>query len=134
MDYAALKTEITTDPDGYGYSGKSDREVANLMNEVREAIGINRRIISTHEVWGATVIGELKALSSGDQQIYFALLGMGTIDVEDANTRTAFADLFGAGTSTRTNLIALQTRDGSRAEQLGFGNVTHGDVARAKLL
>jgi len=42
--------------------------------------------------------------------------------------------IFPAGSQTRTNLIALLKRDGSRADELGLGHVTPSHVADARRL
>jgi hypothetical protein len=49
------------------------------------------------------------------------------ITITNANVRTILASIFGAGSATRTALLALQTRKGSRAEQLFGSGVTVSD-------
>lgn len=59
---------------------------------------------------------------------------MPLINVKSANVRAAVLSIFAAGTASRAALAALQTRKGSRAEQL-FGSgtrITAEDLAKAR--
>lgn len=41
--YAKIKEEITTDPQGVGYAGKSDDEIMTLLNEpIRKQISVEK--------------------------------------------------------------------------------------------
>ncbi len=135
MDYAALKAEITTDPTGLGYAGKADAACADLINLVRATIQIDRTSIPAAEVIEATVPSEWAALTTQEKDRYALLIGAGSINPKGPNTRAVFQAMFGPPTTTRGNLIALQSRDGSRAEQLfGIGMVVnHLDIAAARL-
>lgn len=122
-DIAALTSELTVDPNALGY-GADPAVNAGLINAADSAVQISRGIIEAHEVIAATDFSELGGSSPSDQErqrLYLALTGAGQVNVADPNTVSAFAQLFGAGTVTRPALQALQTRDGSRAEQL-FGD------------
>ncbi len=121
-DLAALTTELTTDPNGVGY-GADPAVNATLINAASVAVQISRGLIPSHEVVSATVFSELAGAQNPDrsrQNLYIALTGAGEVDTDDQNTLDAFMEIFGPGTVTRTNLSALRTRDGSRAEEL-FG-------------
>lgn len=128
INYPALKTEVQSDPNGYGYAAPLATgtywQVADLLNTVRATIHVDRDLVAAHEVYEAIVPAEWSALTADEKQRVSTLLGMGEINAKGTNTRASFAAAFGAGTTTRTNLVALQTRDGSRAEQLfGAGTV-----------
>lgn len=137
IDYTQLRTEIQTDPTALGYAAHvtsgSDTAIADILNAVRTGINIGRDIIPSYEIWEAIVPSEWNALLATQQTMIGYILGMGQVNVKGTNTRAAFANAFGAGTTTRGNLVALQDRKGSRAEQLfGAGTVvTHDDVAKA---
>lgn len=137
MDYAAflvmLKAEIANDPMGLGYAGKTDTEIADLLNDATRC-SIDRTIIPAWEVIEATVPAEWAALTSAEKQRYQILTGAGEINVQGTNTRAAFLAMFGAGTATRANLAGLQRRQASRAEELGWDGVAYWDVARARAL
>jgi len=124
INYAALKTELQTDPTGLGYAGPLGRGetqvVADLLNAVRQGVSIERETVPAYEVWEAIVPSEWAALTANDRQRVQTILSMGEVSVRGTNTRSSFAAAFGAGTSSRTQLAALQNRPGSRAEQL-FG-------------
>lgn len=139
INYAALKTELQTDPAGLGYAphlaAGADQSLADLLNEVRQSISISRATIPAYEVWEAIVPAEWAALTANERQRVQTILSMGEVNVQGANTRSSLAAAFGAGTTSRTNLIALQSRQGSRAEQL-FGDgvaVTNEDIAKARV-
>jgi len=134
IDYEALRNEIETDPLGLGYAGKSDIEIAALLNEVRDTIEIEVTIpYSADEIVEAIDPDELAALSVDDKETLQTLLVTGQINLSKPNIRAILESIFPAGTVTYDNLQKLYKRKGSRAEQLfGCGvRVHHLDVARA---
>jgi len=131
MDYGRLKTEITTDPAGLGYAGKTDQQIADIMNTRNRSV--NRITVPAYEVWEAIVPAEWAAVSAQEKQRVQTILSMGTVSVLGANTRASFAAAFAAGTTTRANLVALQTELKTRGEELGLGRISAGHVAKARL-
>lgn len=141
MDYAALKTEIQTDPLGLGYdvsptfyvTNEDDMAVAGLLNEVGgSSETIEPDFVSAADAQAAVLGSEWAGLSDVKQRGWLAIVGLGEIPVKNANIRAQITAIWDPGT-TRDNLIALQTRDASRAEAL-FGEgvtVSHTDVAIA---
>lgn len=136
VDPISLRNELTVDPNGYGYAALialgADAGLAVMLNQVRPEITVYRDRIPTWEIIANTVKSEYDALSAGDKQLYQILVSAGTIDATDARIRSMFASIFQAGT-TRTNLIAMSQRPGSRCEQLfgpGMG-VSHQEVGFA---
>uniref|UniRef100_A0A7C4Y4W7 Uncharacterized protein n=1 Tax=Caldisericum exile TaxID=693075 RepID=A0A7C4Y4W7_9BACT len=138
MDYVVLKNEFLTDPKGYGYrtywDNGQDWKLAELINEVRSDIWIDRDIVPTYEIFEAIVPTEWDALTTAEKQRMQLILSMEQVNVKGENTRLAFQKAFASGTTTRNNLLALLKRNGSRAEELfGAGTVvTWDDVARAR--
>lgn len=137
IDYAALNTEITIDPESLGYAflitDGNDQGIADLLNAVSSSWPIERDLIEAYEVIDATDAGDWTALTAAERVRYQTITGAGQINVKSTNVRAAFGAMFGAGTTTRANLLALQSRNGSRAEIL-FGSgtrITHTDVAIA---
>ena len=130
MDYAALKNEILNDPAGLGYAGKTDGQIADLLNAPGWGF-INRDVIPTYEIFDAIEPSEYGALTAEKKTLLHAILAMGTVDIRGSNLKKALSSMFPDGTVTRDNLLALQKRPASRAEVLGFGHVTHSDVAKA---
>lgn len=135
-DYTALSTEITTDPEGLGYSGKTYPEIADLLNTVglsSEQIGAGA--VDGQELSKAVVISEYLSLTDAARAGWTAILtaGNGQIDAGDSNVVAQIAAIWGVGTTTRANLLALATRSASRAEVL-FGSgviISKFDVAEA---
>ncbi len=138
MDYQALKKELTTDPLGLGLAALSSIAAAIKLNEVptSPAAGrqIERNIVSTWEIFEATVPSEWAALSAAEKQRYQSMLAMGSINLKKPNTRATLAAMFGAATTTRANLIALQNTSASRATVLFGEEVKYWDVERARAL
>jgi len=124
VDLIALKNEINTDPTGRGYSGKTHTEVANLLNEAQVSIQINRGVIETRIAQEQVIISEFESLSAGKQRAWLALISPSEVDVDNSNIRNQTTDIWGVGTTTRSNLQVLLTRNGSRAEEL-FGRGTN---------
>lgn len=133
MDYVRLKSEITNDPAVLGYAAKTDQQIADLLNSLTTSRTIERSIIPAHEVLEATVPAEWAALTAAEKQRYQTITGAGQVNLRGANTRSTMGAMFGAGTTTRANLIALQTKAVSRAEELGLGRVEPGHVAKARI-
>lgn len=137
---ADLKAELLTDPAAIGYAALlaagSHNRVADALNLPRVGQSVQRSVVATWEIVEATVPAEWAALTAAERQRYQTLTALGTINVQGPNVRSQFAAMFGAGTTTRTNLLALQSRQGSRAEAL-FGEgerVTAEQVALALAL
>jgi len=149
INYAALKTELQTDPQTYGYAAAlaagEPETVAALLNKVRNgtdgeaAITINRTTISPTEVLRVITVGDFRANLTNMAASWFeSVTQYGTLQLRDAQgastpTRDNFIALFSNGSATLTRLAALETRNGSRAEQLyGEGTViTPQDIATA---
>lgn len=135
MDYEALKDEILNDPRGLGYAGKTEAEVAELINGVGAGgDAVDRGPVAAHELIAATVPAEWEGLSASAKQLYQMIVSAGQVEVNSSNVRAALAGMFGVGTVTQANLAKLGSRAASRAEVLGLGRVAYWDVARAKAL
>ena len=129
MDYTILKNELETDPETRGYSGMSDEEAADDLNTVYETTPI--RSVPSQDVFEAIVPGEYDALSADEKDKINTMLAMGSVDPYGPNTRAVFQAIFGAVTTTRTNLLALREVGATRAVFLGLGTITPGDVYKA---
>ncbi len=137
IDYAHLKNYITADPDGLGLAphvaAGSDATIAEILNQVRVAVQIDRETIPAHEIFEAIVPAEWASLTAQEKQRVQTILSMGQVNLKGANTRAALAAAFGAGTTTRANLLALQKRAGSVMErEFGAGvSVNSQDISYA---
>lgn len=137
-NYAALKTELTTDPKGLGLAAMTDAAAAAKLNQVgasAETLPVTAPI-DAYLVVNATIPADYAALTATERDRYAAITGAGKVDPSNANVVSAFAAMFGAGTTTRTNLQALANRSCSRAEKVwGAGVVVAPwDVARARAM
>lgn len=129
MNLATLKTEVTTDPLARGYSTMSDEQIADSLNTGNRTA--DRDTLTGGMVMSSIVRSEFAALSAADKQYIQLIVSCGEMPIT-TTLKTEFGAVFGAGTATRTNLVALLKRTGSRAEELGLGNVTPSNVADAK--
>lgn len=129
MNLTALKSEITTDPLARGYSGLTDEQIASSLNAPNRTA--DRDTLTGGMVMASIVRSEFAALAANDKQYIQLLASCGELPIT-AQLKTEFGAVFGAGTTTRANLVALLKRAGSRAEELGLGYVTPSDVANAK--
>lgn len=83
----------------------------------------------------ASVVGtEFTALTGGEQRAWLMITNLLEIPVKDTAIRALIQDIWAAGTTTRTNLVALQTRAGSHAEALFAQPVTIDDIRAARLV
>lgn len=134
VDFAVLRTELTTDPLSLGYAGLSDQAAADKLNATNTGRTRNRTAVPTTEVfkqvedgaWPSTAILQNK---------WAGVLSQPTVDASDPLVRGILGAIFPVGaatTATRNRLLALGTETVSRATELGLGAVTPGDVADAR--
>lgn len=138
INYATLKTELTADPRTYGYAPNivsgAHNILADMLNEIRVAIQIDTRQISSAKFSGLIVLTEYEALSAARRNYLDMVMSAPTVDLTTGSpTVTALTTMFGAATTTRANVVAAQKRAGSRGEEL-FGlntRITADDVSMA---
>lgn len=131
--YQTIKTELDTDPLTRGYAGMTDQEVTDDLNTVyRTQI---KPLLTGIEVRSAFDETEFGALTESKQQM---ALSWGSGSEFDSTTDGAddliLKFLFGAGSTTRTNLGTVRSQNVSRATELGLGGVVIGDVENARAL
>lgn len=134
MDYARLRAELLgTEPGSLGYTGLSDQAAADKLNALDTGRTVPRTLIPTWEMREAIVRTEYAALVTADRQWLGEIVLSGeNVTAGPGNIRTGLLAIFAAGSVTRANLAALQTRTVSRADELGLGVVTAGDVGLAR--
>lgn len=141
IDYAALKSEILTDPVNVGYApfvtSGQDQAIADLLNaKTGNGVGqVPREPISAADfiaAINATEMATLTALQLTQVQI---IAGASTVNIGDSDVQAWVSQTFGQVTApnTRTTLTALATRIASRAEVLfGAGTrISSSDVSFA---
>lgn len=134
MDYQALRNELLNDPATLGYGGLSNAAAANKLNALDTGRTVSRTRVEVTEIFNAIDDGAWPSTALNQDKLR-AILSMPFIDASNTNTRSIFGAIFpnsGATQATRTRLLALSTRTVSRAEELGLGFVTEGDVAIAR--
>lgn len=139
IDLQALKTELATDPEGLGYENglndDSDAKDAELLNQPRPTIQVNRTAIPMGEVYGEVDWDdEWVNLTDVKRAAFRQITSTDSLNVSSQHIRDAFVTIFGSGSATLANLQAILTRDGSRLEELfGAGSrVTPSEVAKAR--
>lgn len=143
MDHYALKNEIENDPENIGYAGKTDQEVADLLNQKN----VNRlRSISINEVliWAGKrgAFTKLKAHRNEPDHIgnlcetALAMFGSAdSLDLENTDVQTMLGAFVSGGVFTQedaNSLLETATFKISRAESLGFNGLGAGDVNFAR--
>jgi len=130
-DLLALYNELTTDPLGRGYDGMSAASAASNLNIVDRTR--NRETMEAYEVMNAIAVPEFLALSSASRQIVWDILHNGMVNPFGVEA-DLFIQVFGAGASTLQTLADLRVDDVSRANEIGFGPVSEGQVIKARAL
>lgn len=130
MDIQTLRSEIENDPETLGYSGKTDKQIRDILNTKDREVDVES--VTGQELFEAVKPSDYDNLTDKQAGLLHAIISMGTILVNGENTKAALLAMFGAGTDTRTNLAALQTKTISRATELGLSNVREGTIQAIK--
>ena len=112
------------------YDSKTAAEVCVIGHAVNVDYPV--LVVSGQAIFEAADRGERNALSADQKQIFFFIAGMAKVAVNGTNTKAELLDMFGAGTTTRPNLVKLQTTKRSRFDIEGLGGTREGDVVRAR--
>lgn len=110
----------------------SDAEAAADLNAAYRTR--KRTYMSSAEIYEEIVPSEFQALSDAQKAYVRDILGLGEgVDVQpDSQARAVMIQIFGVGSTTLSNLAAALDESVSRAQELGLGTVTAGDVQRAR--
>ncbi len=128
MDLVALKSELTTDPAGLGYAGKSHEDQAILINKPQRTM--DAESLSSGLLVSCIDRAEFAVLPAADKQYLNLFVTAGNVPMSQ-NVRQALRGLFPVGSETRAKINQATRRTGSRSEELGLGRVTESDVADA---
>lgn len=131
MNFRVLHEELVADPLGFGYSTLSDTETANKLNATTTGRTLARTAIPKREVLNAIVNAEWPGTAILQNKL-LVIMSVDFLDASNPNVQGVIGSIFGAGTQTRANLLALANRTVSRAEELGLGVVLATDVSRAR--
>ncbi len=132
MDLVALKAELSAGhPDTGPYSG-NDATAAAELNEVNRAVNVEW--VTGQAIFEAVTPAHYIALSDSNKQLFGVIVGMANILVNGTNTKAALVAMFSGMTATLQALAALQTKQVSRAVELGLGRVREGTVTQARAI
>lgn len=129
MDLVALKSELTADPAGLGYTGKSHEDQAILINKPQRTM--NREQFSGADLASCLDPVEFAALTAVQRtwlQMLTTANGMLTLY---ASLRQDIRAVLATATKSLQKFNQTINRSGSRAEELGLGSVTTSDIADA---
>lgn len=136
MDYPKLQTEVANDPVTLGYAGKTDQQIADLLNSLTTGRTLPNTLVPTTQILGAIQLAAWPTVGSASESQLRAILGMPYVDASSTNIRAILGSIFpnsGNTATTRANLLALGTVTVSRATELGLGEtVLAVHVTRAK--
>ena len=112
-----LKNELISDPLARGYAGMTDAQAAVSLSTANRSKEYTT--LSAAEIFEAIDVTEYTALTTQKRANVDLILGLGDgIKIGTGTKARGFlVDAFGAGTATRTALIALASRNVSRAEE-----------------
>ena len=126
----ALHDEIENDPESIGYKDgsvwKGDDVIADLINDPANGDVVQRSLVEPQELIEQITLTDWETISAA-QRLYIQLLpSLSVISTVQNGTevRNNLLAIFGAGTTTRDNLVAVVERQGSRAEVLWGEGVT----------
>ncbi len=133
MDYNVLKAEIAGDPEGLGYSGMTDQQVADSLNIVNRER--NRTSMTGTEILNQVDAAEWAGLTDVQQRTVWDIVHLGEVNpfgIEAA----LLTDVFTAESTTITALKAARTIAVSRATEIGLGvsTVYAGHVQNARAM
>ena len=130
MDLVALAAELTAGHPVTGAYNADDALAAGELNAVNRTKV--RDTVAGSEILNATDDAEFIALTDVEQTKWLDLCGVEAIDTASGVAKALEADLYGGGTTTRTNLAAVRAPAASRADELGLGFVYPGHVQNAR--
>jgi len=130
MDIDVLKAELDAGHPGTGPYSLVDSEAADELNVVnRTRI---REAVSGSDILNATDDAEYGLLTADQQMTWLTLCSVVAVDTSSGVAKSLEADLFGGGTTTRSNLAAIRIENISRAVELVLGFVETGHVQEAR--
>jgi hypothetical protein len=129
MDLVALKTELTTDPAGLGYAGKSHEDQAVLINRPQRTV--NKAQFEGADLASCLDPVEFAALTAGQRTWLQMLTSANGSLTLFASLRQDIRAVLATTTKSLAKFNQTINRSASRAEELGLDAVTTSDVADA---
>jgi len=110
----------------------SDEEATSDLNTVYRTRTVET--VPGSAIFNATDDTEYGSLTDTEKDRWLALCAVLEINVASGVAKALEAEIFGPGTTTRSNLAALKIENISRAVELDFGVVKVGDIEYARAL
>ena len=127
-----LKTELDAGhPNTGAYSTNAAIAATEINNKNRTR---SKTFLSGSEILNATDDVEFGALVDINKDRWLALCAIDNVNTSSGIAKALEADIFGAGTTTRSNLVAIKNESVSRATELDFTNVREADILDARKL
>ena len=124
MSQNIIVAELLADPLGLGYAMQNEATAfATITNANRSR---TRETVSGAEIFNATSDTEFDQLTDAQKDRWLQLCQISDVDVNNGVARAIEDALFGANTTTRTNLAALITETIDRATEIGVPNLRRG--------
>jgi hypothetical protein len=130
MNIDRLKAELATGHPVTGPYDADDAVAAEQLNAVNRTRDVES--VTGQQIFEAVVPAHYNALSADFKQLFLGIIGMGDIPVNGTNTKAALVAMFSGATDTLNALAALQTKQVSRAVEIGLGHVRVGNVMEAR--
>ena len=127
---ATLKVELDAGHPGTGAYNADDELAAGELNAVNRTL--TRDTVTGSEILNATDDSEYGVLTAANKTDWLGLCGIESVDSASGVAKSMEADLFGAGTVTRTSLAAVRSPVASRAVELGLGFIFASHVSQAR--
>lgn len=132
MNFQLLKTELIAGHPITGAYSANNATAANQLNVANTTSTVET--VTGSQVLNATDSAEFSALTDGEKDDWMRLCGIDEINVTSGPAKQLEAEIFGVGTTTRTNLLALKNPVVTRGVFLGLGLIREGDVQYARSL
>jgi hypothetical protein len=129
MDLVALKTELTNDPAGIGYAGKSHEDQAKLINKPQRTV--NKAQFEGADLASCLDPVEFAALTAVQRTWIQTLTAASGSLTLFASLRQDIRAVLATATKSLAKFNQTINRSASRAEELGLDAVTTSDVADA---
>ncbi len=134
VDLVKLKAEVIGDPISRGYAGMTDLEVSLDGHLLIRDDSDPPTFISAATLWNAFDPTEYDALGPDDQAVVDFIGDLGSdVPVSAGLIKNKVFGVFGSGTTSRANIIALTAKLISRWNELEIGFVREGHVATVRM-
>lgn len=129
MDYRTLAQELKDDPLGREYAKMDVEAAAADLNA--PTVTVPRGVVPSHEVVNVLIAGDRNKIDPTDLTWLLLVLAPGTVDVGNERVQSLLISILAASTGSKDGIVELANTTVSRAEQLGLGVVSPGDVKLA---